>query len=1283
MAGGHRRHWCGVLRRVARRAGAALLATALVAPLLTALPAGAAPGDLDPGFGAGGTISGPAGDAAALAVQPDQKILVGGSRPAVRFGPRDAVLARYNREGSLDTSFGGGDGVAAIDLGTPDTRTTGESEFIEDVAVLPNKRIVVVGSVGFSDLLLARFEPNGDLDPTFGDGGIVVTDIAGESQSAVAVVLQDDKVVVGAQTSSAATGSGDFLLARYTAAGALDTSFGGGDGLLTTNFVVTPPLPPVPPEPPVDPPDSSDILADLVLDGDAIVAAGSTFDPGTFEESFALGRYDANGAPDTGFGPRGDGTLTTSIGIGAGAQALTLQGGKVVAAGQSVSPSGSVNFTLARYEDDGSLDTGFDGDGKQVTRVGRTSVATAATVDDAGNLLVAGNTTNDPDDSDSDFALVRYDASGQPDTAFSDDGIVVTDFGTNVDSAAGVEVQQGRPLVAGIEERGFALARYQVADVGADPGVADLAVAVAAPPDAVTAGQELAVTVTITNLGPGNAYDVGLSGPDPAGALVLSAQSSQGFCTIATRPFTCTLHSLSPGTSARATLFLLPTAEGFLAPAAEVTSRADPSPANDRASATLAVNRGTGRWDAVAPFLFESRTRHTATLLPTGKVLVAGGLALDDQVRDSADLFDPATGTWSPTAPMDAARADHSATLLRNGKVLVAGGAVGPDGDGPLTSAELYDPATGTWAPVAVPMNVARARHTATALDDGRVLVVGGFVNPFEAGCPLEVPLAAEVFDPVAGTWSPTGPRRFATVEHTADQLPSGEVLVVGGNRGSVYQFPSQCPDDPVGQLGQTELFDPVGGAWRPAAAPEVQRGGHSATALADDRVLVAGGTPCGSGDCIVAAVEAYDPAGGAWSAAPSMGTARAFASAVPMPGGEVLVAGGLTPSDVELERGISLDVPVTASAEVYDPEQNQWTSGGAMAVPRQRATATVLPLGPTSLCGERCGRVLVAGGEDNAPEALRSAEVYTPVPEVTAISPPSGPPAGNVAVTVTGTGFSGATTVRFGAVPAVSYTVESSTRLTAVAPPQAVGTVPVTVATPGGISPITGASEFTYAASAPVAPVEGPGYRLVASDGGVFAFGAPFVGSTGGLRLNQAVVGMAAMPRGRAGYWLVASDGGVFAFGDAPFRGSTGALRLNRPVVGMAPTPSGNGYWLVASDGGVFAFGDARFHGSTGGLRLNRPVVGMAPTPSGNGYWLVASDGGVFAFGDAAFRGSTGALRLSQPVVGVAPTRSGNGYWLVASDGGVFAFGDAPFRGSTGALRLNRPVVGIAAFNP
>jgi hypothetical protein len=240
-------------------------------------------------------------------------------------------------------------------------------------------------------------------------------------------------------------------------------------------------------------------------------------------------------------------------------------------------------------------------------------------------------------------------------------------------------------------------------------------------------------------------------------------------------------------------------------------------------------------------------------------------------------------------------------------------------------------------------------------------------------------------------------------------------------------------------------------------------------------------------------------------------------------------------------------------------------------------------------------------------------------------------------------------------------------------------------------------------------------GYWFVAADGGIFAFGnAPFFGSTGNIRLNQPIVGMAATPSGK-GYWLVASDGGIFAFGDAAFFGSTGDIRLNQPIVGMASTPTGKGYWFVARDGGVFAFGDAKFFGAPAGP--GQPIVGMAATPtgkgywclardgtvynfgdvgnhgappkaaqaaglvpsrSGNGYWIAGSEGAVYAFGDARGFGGTG--NLAQPVVGLAASPKGGGYWLVARDGGIFAFGDSRFYGSTGNIRLNQPIVGMTA---
>ena len=247
----------------------------------------------------------------------------------------------------------------------------------------------------------------------------------------------------------------------------------------------------------------------------------------------------------------------------------------------------------------------------------------------------------------------------------------------------------------------------------------------------------------------------------------------------------------------------------------------------------------------------------------------------------------------------------------------------------------------------------------------------------------------------------------------------------------------------------------------------------------------------------------------------------------------------------------------------------------------------------------------------------------------------------------------------------------------------------------------------------------KGQGYWLAASDGGIFSYAdCSFHGSTGNIKLNQPIVGMASTPSG-LGYWMVARDGGIFSFGDASFHGSTGNIRLNQPIVGMAAAPSGLGYWMVAADGGVFAFdapslgsaagqsrvavvaiaptrtgqgywvvaadgqifnfGDADNFGSTG--RLSQPIVGAAATPSGLGLWLVARDGGIFAFGDAGFFGSTGNIKLAKPIVGMSHSPSGNGYWLVASDGGIFAFGDSGFYGSTGNIKLAQPIVGMGAL--
>lgn len=245
-----------------------------------------------------------------------------------------------------------------------------------------------------------------------------------------------------------------------------------------------------------------------------------------------------------------------------------------------------------------------------------------------------------------------------------------------------------------------------------------------------------------------------------------------------------------------------------------------------------------------------------------------------------------------------------------------------------------------------------------------------------------------------------------------------------------------------------------------------------------------------------------------------------------------------------------------------------------------------------------------------------------------------------------------------------------------------------------------------------PVSSTE-PGYWLVGSDGGVFAFNAPFEGSgapragspglcpfafgptinvsaaslanSGQVVSTSSCVGIAGSSAS-SGYWIANFSSLPTAFGSAVDPGQLGCSGLNGAFggwAGIAATPSGAGFFLVSENGGVLGCGDAT---PLGGV-ANLPAVaisGIAATPDGKGYWLVGSDGGVFSFGDAGFYGSMGgkALAPNTYMVGIAATPDGRGYWLVGSDGGVFSFGDAAFFGSMGGQRLNQPITGIAA-NP
>jgi hypothetical protein len=236
-----------------------------------------------------------------------------------------------------------------------------------------------------------------------------------------------------------------------------------------------------------------------------------------------------------------------------------------------------------------------------------------------------------------------------------------------------------------------------------------------------------------------------------------------------------------------------------------------------------------------------ARMRHTATLLSDGRVLIVGGFNRpaggSTDALASAELYDPKTGSFSPTGSMATARYGHAASLLSDGRVLVSGGSQG--GDTLSASAELYDPNSGTFSPTGS-MTTARDFHTSIVLFDGRVFIGGGEADERPSGFigPTPRPAApwAELYDPTSNTFRPTGSPKTARDNFTATLLPGGRVLIAGGSKHN--DFPSFSP----AALASAELYDPTDGTFRPTGTMTVARDGHTATLLSDGRVLVAGG---------------------------------------------------------------------------------------------------------------------------------------------------------------------------------------------------------------------------------------------------------------------------------------------------------------------------------------------------------------------------------------------------------------------------------------------------------
>jgi N-acetylneuraminic acid mutarotase len=344
------------------------------------------------------------------------------------------------------------------------------------------------------------------------------------------------------------------------------------------------------------------------------------------------------------------------------------------------------------------------------------------------------------------------------------------------------------------------------------------------------------------------------------------------------------------------------------------------------------------------------RSGATATLLQDGEVLVAGGGSA------SAELYNPKTGAFKATAPMTTPRTDATATLLQDGEVLVAGGCCQLGNPyKSLTSAELYDPTTGTWSATGS-LNVPRSGDTATLLQDGQVLVAGGYCSGTSYGCTagsLLVNLkSAELYDPATGTWSLTGSMRAGRALQTATLLQNGEVLMAGGFHSCDTDF---CTD-----LRTAELYDPVTGTWLPTGSMSAGREQQTATSLPDGDVLVAGGLNQGGTSGIArtySSAELYDPVRRTWSPTGSMHQARAGQTASLLDGGWVLVTGGGTatseiyePEDGSWVPTGSLSVVRTDQTATALPDGDVLVAGGTGPDQEPLQTAEVYQTGPGPL---------------------------------------------------------------------------------------------------------------------------------------------------------------------------------------------------------------------------------------------------------------------------------------------------------------------------------------------
>jgi uncharacterized delta-60 repeat protein len=387
-----------------------------------------AAGDLDPSFGAGGTdgpgivstnlapgsTAQPADSAQAVVIDANGRILAGGFTDPGNLAGSDFALARYNPDGTLDTTFGGGDGIVTTDLG--------DSDVIQSIALTPDGHIVAVGTTGtgsFSDWAVVRYNADGTIDTTFGAGGgdgdgIVITDFAGRADSANGVAVDaNNRIVV---TGTATDNTSDIAVVRYNPNGTLDASFGAGgddgDGVVIVDFL-----------------GGADTGSEVKVQGDNRIIVVAASAPPAGYRRFVLLRFNENGSPDTTFGAAG--AATADFGGTAFAKDVALiPGGGYVVGGLVDLPGGAAttDFAVAKFNANGSLDTSFGAGGRSVAQnvSGLVTAHYGLARQDDGKLLFGGLRYFPGPPESTAFGLTRFNPDGTLDTNFGTVGTVTT-----------------------------------------------------------------------------------------------------------------------------------------------------------------------------------------------------------------------------------------------------------------------------------------------------------------------------------------------------------------------------------------------------------------------------------------------------------------------------------------------------------------------------------------------------------------------------------------------------------------------------------------------------------------------------------------------------------------------------------------------------------------------------------------------------------------------------------------------------------------------------------------